>query len=1068
MKLTQGIGINFRMNLLKVMSGLSFGLIFMLLTSLGLTANAAAQQLEVTGKVVAADDQSPIVGATVIIKGTTNGTTTDIDGNFTIDASAGDVLQVSFIGYETKEIPASSASLTIELEEAVTDLDEVVVIGYGVQKKKLSTGATTQVKGDNVQKLSTTNPLQALQGQAPGINISSTSGQPGADMKVTIRGLGTVGNSGPLYIIDGVEGDITNLNPSDIESIDILKDAASAAIYGSQAANGVVLVTTKKGSRGKAHVTFDGYYGIQNVARTTDMLNAREYQVIMNEQALNSGSAMFPDSLFNNGADTDWISQMFYDNAVKQNYSLGVSGGSETSVYSMSLNYMGQEGIVGGPDVSNYERYGFRLNSEHELYDGKLTVGQSLNFTYKINTGISVGNQYNNTLRGAFTTSPLAPVYSDNNIYDVPYNDTSNSDWYKGDGNPYGQMMINTKNKNNAQNMLANFYAELEPIANLRIKSLVGFNYYSSDYRSFSPLYQLSIYAYNNDHTTVNQSMGKGHTITWTNTANYDFDINDEHQFTVLAGMEAIAYQGIGLSGSNWNLLSQFNDFAHAYLDNTTGQAKLDKDDSGAVTGVIETKSVGGGPENKQRRLSYFGRLAYNYQEKYMFNATLRADASSKFAEGYRWGYFPSASFGWVMTNEDFMEGNAEWLTFLKLRLSWGRVGNQNIDDFQYASPINTSTSYSADDPAANYVFGTSLVNTPGAYPSRLSNEELRWETSEQTNIGIDAYLLDSRLGVNGDFYIKTTKDWLVQAPILATAGAGAPFINGGDVKNTGIELALSWNDKIGEVSYTVGVNGAYNQNEVGNIPTEDGIIHGLTNMLYDNSEEFYRAENGHPIGYFWGYETDGIFQDEAEIAAWKEAGNGILQSDVKPGDVRYVDQDNNGVINAEDKIDLGCGIPDFTYGFNVSLAYRGLDFSVNANGVYGNEIVQSYRNHANKQANYTSEILNRWTGAGTSNKIPRVTETNVNWQFSDLYLHDGSFLRINNITLGYDFNELVDWKYLSQCRVYASVQNAFTFTNYNGMDPEIGYGTSGWVSGIDLGYYPRPRTYMLGVNIKF
>ncbi|MGF7138166.1 SusC/RagA family TonB-linked outer membrane protein [Roseimarinus sediminis] len=1067
MKFKQKIGARLRMSVLRIIPGIVFGMIFLLSASISLPALAVSQQMEVTGKVVTADDQTPIIGATVVIKGTTRGTTTDIDGNFSIEASAGDLLLVSFIGYAPRELAAESSNMLIELEEEVTGLDEVVVIGYGVQKKKLNTGATTQMKGDYVQKLSTTSPLQAMQGQAPGINISSTSGQPGADMKVTIRGLGTVGNSGPLYIIDGIEGDITNLNASDIESIDILKDAASAAIYGSQAANGVVLVTTRKGKAGQARVSFDAYYGLQSVARTTDMLNASEYQVIMNEQALNSGSAMFPDSLFS-GGDTDWVKQMFYDNAVSQNYTLGVSGGSESSVYSMSLNYLGQEGIVGGPDVSNYERYGFRINSEHQLYNGVLTFGQHLNFNYKKNNGISVGNQYNNTLRGAFTTSPIAPVFSDNNIYDSPYNDTSNSNWYKGDGNPYGSMMTNTNNMNDAQNMLADFYAELRPLKGLSLKTLAGINYYASDYRSYTPLYQFSIYSYNNSHTTVNQSMSKGHTLTWTNTANYSFDLNDEHQFDVLGGMEAIRYQGIGLSASNWNLLSQFDDFAHAYIDNTTGQAKLDKDDNGEVVGVIETKGVGGGPENQTRRLSFFGRLAYNYQEKYMLNATLRADGSSKFAAGSRWGYFPSASVGWVLTNENFMEDAAEWLTFLKIRLSWGQVGNQNIDDFQFASPINTSTSFSGDDPAANYIFGTTLVNTPGAYPSRLSNTSLKWETSEQTNVGIDAYFFDSRLAVNGDFYIKTTKDWLVQAPILATAGAGAPFINGGDVKNTGVELALSWNNSVGDLNYNVGINGAYNRNEVGNIPTEDGIIHGLTNMLYDNSEEFYRAENGHEIGYFWGYETDGIFQNEAEIAAWREAGNGILQANVKPGDVRYVDQGKDGKINTDDKVDLGSGIPDFTYGFNVGIEYKGFDFSMNANGVYGNKLVQSYRNHANKQANYSSAILQRWTGEGTSDRIPRVTETNVNWQFSDLYLHDGSYLRIQNISLGYDFSQLVKWNYLSQFRVYASVQNAFTFTTYSGMDPEIGYGTSSWVSGIDLGYYPRPRTFLLGVNVKF
>ena len=506
---------------------------------------------------------------------------------------------------------------------------------------------------------------------------------------------------------------------------------------------------------------------------------------------------------------------MFYDDAVTENYSFGLNGGSENSTYAMSMNYTGQEGIVGGPDVSNYERYGFRVNSEHKLYENVLTIGQHLNFNYIKNTGISVGNQYNNTLRGAFGTSPLAPVYSDNNIYNSPYNDTSDSPWFNGDGNPYGSMMTNTNNANDGQRLLGDVYAELEPIKNLKVKTLFGFNYYANEYRSYNPLYQFSIYAYNNDHTSVNQSMSKGHTMTWTNTASYDIELDGGHKINLLGGMEAIRYQGTNLSASNWNLLSQFNDFAHAYIDNTTGQATLQVDDEGNATGVIETKGVGGSPSVKSRRLSYFGRLGYNFKEKYMFNATFRADASSKFAEGNRWGYFPSASAGWVVSNESFMGSTSSWLDFLKLRVSWGQVGNQNISDFQYASPMNTSTSYSSSDPAANYVFGTALVNTPGAYPSRLSNPNVKWETSEQTNVGIDAYFLNSRLSFIGDFYIKTTKDWLVTPPILATVGTGAPVINGGDVKNTGVELALNWSDHIGDFTYSLGINGAYNKNEV-------------------------------------------------------------------------------------------------------------------------------------------------------------------------------------------------------------------------------------------------------------
>ncbi|SEN44387.1 TonB-linked outer membrane protein, SusC/RagA family [bacterium A37T11] len=1025
---------------------------------------AWAQTARISGVVLSADDQQPVAGASIKVNGTGKQAQTDDQGRFTIEAKSGDLLTVSFIGMADAIHTISGQGIqTILLKTTNADLDEVVVVGYGVQKKKLLTGANLQVSGDALQRQNQVSPLQALQGQASGVSISATSGQPGADMKVTIRGLGTIGNSGPLYIIDGIEGDVASLNAADIQSIDVLKDAASAAIYGAQAANGVILVTTKTGAKGKGQVSFEGYKGVQSVPRKAKMLNADQYKTIMNEQALNSGAGLIDFDAMEGLSNTNWMDYMFKDNANTENYSLNLSGGSENSTYATSLNYLSQEGIVGGKAVSNYERYGFRTNSEHKFYQNALKVGQHLNFNYIKNNGISVGNQYSNTLRGAFGTSPLSPVYSDNNIYDNPFNDTSNSPWYNGDGNPYGSMMTNTNNSNGAQKLQADMYAELEPISNLKIRSVFGINYFSGDYRSFTPLYQFSVYSFNNDHTTTSQNMSKGHTLTWTNTASYSFTVAKDHAFDALIGMESVRYQGTYLSGSNWNLLSQFNDFAHAYLDNTTGQAHLDDDDN-----LVETRSVGGRPDNLYRRASYFGRLGYNYQEKYLFNATLRADGSSKFAAGNQWGYFPSVSAGWVLTNEEFAKSAANWLNFLKFRVSWGQVGNQNISDFQYASPINTSTGYSSSNPAAYYNFGTALTNVPGAYPSRLSNPDIKWETSEQTNIGLDARFLNNKLGVVADYYIKTTKDWLVQAPILATAGAGAPYINGGNVKNNGVELALTWNSQVGDFHYQLGVNGAYNKNKVGEIPNEDGIIHGSTNMLYDNSDEFYRAQNGFPIGYFWGYKTDGLFQNQQEIDDWRAAGKGILQADVKPGDVRYADLVTDGKINSLDKTNLGNGMPDLTYGFNVSLDYKGFDFSVNAYGVAGNEIVQSYRNYANKQANYTTAILGRWTGEGTSSRIPRVTETNINYQFSDLYLQDGDFLKISNITLGYDFSKLVRWKYLSKVRIYAQAQNPFTFTKYDGMDPEIGYGTDAWVSGIDVGYYPRPRTYLFGLNVTF
>ena len=932
-------------------------------------APASQENLTVSGVVTSAADQLPLIGVSVQVKGTSNGSITDLDGNYSVSVASGQTLVFSYIGFKTQEIQITNQkTLNVVMEEDSETLDEVVVVGYGVQKKKLVTGATVQVKGETLAKMNTNSPLQAMQGQTPGVNISSTSGQPGESMKVSIRGLGTVGNASPLYLIDGVGGDISTLNPADIESIDVLKDAASAAIYGAQAANGVVLITTKSGKAGKAQISFDAYYGWQTQARKADMLNAQEYMMIMDEQAINSGNAPYDWSSFEsiydangNVYDTDWVNSMFQNNAQTQSYTLGITGGSETSTYAMSLGYMSQEGIVGGKDVSNYERYNFRINSEHKLFKDSdlLKVGEQVSFVYKMNNGISVGNQYNNTLRGAFGTSPLAPIYSDNNIYDSPYNDTTNSDWYNADGNPYGSMMTNSNNENKDVTFSGNVYAELQPIKNLKFRTVFGAVYTTNEYRSFSPLYQFSIYSFNNTRTSAAQNMSHGLTMTWTNTVTYDWTVG-EHAFNALLGMEMSRYSGTYLRGTTGMLRDGFDDWDHAYLDN------------GTATSADNGLGAAGHPNDETRTVSYFARFGWNWKETYMINATVRTDGSSRFARGNRYGVFPSVSAGWTISNEAFMEDTHDWLDFLKLRVSWGQVGNQNIDNYQYTAPITSSNTH--------YIFGNQVGADAqsgfwGAYPSRLANEDVTWETSEQTNIGIDARFLRSRLSLTADFYIKTTKDWLVEAPILATAGTGAPYINGGDVKNTGIELALTWNDQIGkDFSYNVGVNGAYNKNKVGDIPTEDGIIHGDINMLYDNTPEFYRASNGHPIGYFWGYQTAGIFQNKQQIEDWRAAGNGILQADVQPGDVIYVDQDHNGVIDDNDKVDLSNGTPDFTYGFNLGFSYKNFDFALNAYGAAGNQIVQSYRNHANSHSNYTSAILERWTGEGTRVLVPAVS----------------------------------------------------------------------------------------------
>ena len=1022
----------------------------------------------VVGKVVSAIDGEPLIGATVQVDGASTGTITDFEGDFKIEAKEGQTLVVSYIGYISKKVQVGAASnYNITLDEDRASLDEVVVIGYGVQKKKLVTGATLQVKGEDVAKLNTTNPLQALQGQTPGMTIISESGQPGEGLKVNIRGLGTTGSSGPLYIIDGVRGDIATVNPADIESIDVLKDAASAAIYGSQSANGVVLVTTKNGKEGRAVVSFDGYWGWQSAPRKVQMLNAKQYMTIMDEQNINSGGAAYDwygmnadgsmkyASIFDkdgNLIDTDWVDQMFKDNAQTYSANLSISGGSQKGNYAVSLGYMNQEGIVGGKDVSNYSRYNFRVNSEYQVIDKFLKVGEQMSLIYYKKNGIGVGNAYNNTLRAAFGTSPLSPVYSDNGRYGSPFNDTSNSEWQNSDGNPYGVMMTTNNNKTQNMTITANAYAEFEFIKNLKFRSTLGVKYDSNNYRSFSPLYHFSIYSYQDTRTGVSQSASDGFGITWTNTLNYQFDIK-EHHFDAMIGYETYRTEGQSIYGSNGSLRDGFDTWQYAYLSNGTAMNKE------------EGLSVSGSPWDEERMVSYFARVGWNWKETYMVNATVRRDGSSRFAKGHRFGTFPSISAGWVMTNEKFMQPVTKFMDYFKLRASWGQVGNQNIGNYMYLAPMAFNNYY--------YNFGTTLGSDGdmwGAVPTRLGNEDITWETSEQFDLGFDARFLNQRLNVNFDFYVKTTKDWLVQPPVLATVGTGAPYINGGDVKNTGVELGLAWNDRIGKnFRYYVNLNGAYNKNKVGNIPNEDGIIHGATgSVLYDNSGEFYRASNGEPIGYFWGYKTAGIFQNEQDIKDWIAAGNGVLQDDVKPGDVKYYDINHDGVIDESDKVNLGNGMPKFTYGFSLGFDWKGLDFSVTANGQAGNKIVQSLRNHASVKANYTTAILDRWTGEGTSNKIPRVTNTNVNYQFSDLFIQDGDFLRISNITLGYDFSKLLKCKYISQCRIYAQVQNAFTFTKYDGMDPEIGYGNSGWVAGIDYGYYPRPRTFLCGVNLKF
>jgi TonB-linked SusC/RagA family outer membrane protein len=1015
---------------------------------------AQEQSQFVSGNVKSADDGMGIPGATVAIEGTKRGTSTDFDGNFRLEAKAGDVITISFMGFKTQRVNVGTQkNITVSLQTEAADLKEVVVIGYGTQKRTTVTSAITQVTGENLAKTNTINALQGLQGQAAGLQITSTSGQPGEKLNVVIRGLGTTGGSNPLYVVDGIlTGDITYLNNSDIESISVLKDAASSAIYGSQAANGVILVTTKKGKKGSpGKITFDQYYGVQSVARKVDLLDAKEYAVILNEAAVNSGKNPYftNDQIAALGKGTNWMDKMLTDNAATKNFSFGASGGSGTSVYSTSLAYLGQEGVVSGKNLSNYERYNFRFNSEHKLYKDVLTLGQNLSFAYVDKNGIGVGNQYNNSLRSAFQTTPLLPMYD----ADGNYFDTTNSSelWLAGVANPYAMMDYNNQNEGNNQKLLGNVYLQVEPIKNLTFKTTLGLDYYVSEGHSYKPVYHLSTYA-NNNFDTVNQNMSKNRSITWDNLLGYKFDVAENHHFEAMTGTSYINYAGTSVEANNADVI--FNDLEHAWIDNTTN-----KDGS---------KITMKGKKEENMLMSYFGRLNYNFKDTYLLNATLRADGSSKFAPDNQWGYFPSVSAGWVMSNEGFLK-DSQAINFLKLRASWGQVGNQSITSFQYLATIKSNYT--------NYIFGNNEgANnlTPGAYPDRFANPNLKWETSEQINLGLDARFLNNALNVTVDVYKKTNKDWLILAPVLATAGANPPYINGGDVVNKGVELSLNYQNTIGDFNYSVSANGAYNKNTVGQIPNADGIIHGLSNELYDNAGEFYRAQDGFPLGYFWGYKTGGVFQNQEQINNYKSANGVVLQPGAAPGDIIYKNVNGDDKIDAADKTSIGNPNPDFTFGFSLSANYKALDFSLMANGVAGNEIVQSYRNQSGAFGNYTSRILSRWHGEGSSNSMPRVTEDNRNFtQFSDLYVQKGDFLRINTVTLGFDLAKMNKSKsfFASQFRLYFSVLNLYTFTKYDGMDPEIGFGSSNddqkFSSGVDVGYYPRPRTYMLGLNVK-
>jgi TonB-linked SusC/RagA family outer membrane protein len=1064
---------------------------YLMMLFLFVVGSVWAQTEVITGTVV---DESgiPLPGANVLIQGTSTGTLTDFDGNFSLEAARGDVLLISYVGYETQEVVVGEANeFQITLMQNAAALEEVVVVGYGTQKSALVTGATSNVEGDDIAALNPGTAMEALQGVVAGVSVTRNSGAPGAGTKITIRGLGTIGNSDPLYIVDGVAvGNIDYLNPSDIGSINVLKDAASAAIYGSRAANGVVLVTTVKGRRNRAaQISYDTYYGIQNIYKNLDPLNAQEYMYIMDESRVNDGLAPnnwqallqnnswletnYPglgtqlgqeiwDKLQNGWQGTNWIDEMTQEDAPVRSHAINITGGSEDIIYSLGASYLNQEGIIGGNITdAGFKRFTARLNTEMILKKNSehsiITIGENFTYTNIENRSVATGNIYYNDLHNALVQNPLMPAYwqpaIDNNINEFGFTPTLGG-ISNNQNNPLAVMFYRHKyNFGKGNNITGNVFIEIEPIKDLKFRSSYGTNAWFGHSRSMNPTYHLGV-LYQDEVDGAEQSQYFGNDWTWSNTLSYDLRLGD-HELNALVGTELLQNQiNNEVGGSRNNLLFPGNP-KYAYVNNTQNPESI----SDINTWGADWAAGSGG------LMSYMARAQYNYKEKYLFNATVRVDGSSNFAEGNRWGTFPSVSAGWVLTEEDFMMDTSDVLNFAKLRASWGQNGNQSIPNFIYSSQIAYVF--------PGYFFGdTKPVSGVTAYPERVTNPDVTWETSEQLNFGVDARMFNSKLGLTLDWYKKTTKDWLLEAPILGTSGAAAPFINGGDIKNTGFEVVLNWSDSFGDFNYGVTLTGTHNKNEVTRIANAEGIIHGPGHVLSQGTSEISRVQVGQPIGVFYGYKADGILQNQAEVDAYVGPNGDPYFSDQRPGDVRFVDQNQDGVIDEKDKTFLGDPNPDFEAGIQLNVEYKGIYANATLSGKFGMQVMQSYRSFSDQfTQNYTTSIFDRWHGEGTSNTLPRLSYTsNRNTQFiSDIFMHDADYLRINNLTVGYDFGDMFESLAIKNLNAYVSVNNLYTFTSYDGMDPEVRFGhDASWASGIDLGLYPQARTVMFGLGVDF
>ena len=1023
-----------------------------------------AQQLTVKGNVKDATGE-PVIGASVLVKGTTNGTITDFDGNFELPNVESDAsIEITFVGYLPQTLKASSSPLNVILKEDTKTLDEVVVVGYGVQKKSVVTASIAKVSADDLSASAPVRVDNALKGLASGVTVTSASGQPGAAAQIRVRGVGTINNSDPLYIVDGmpIEGGLDYLNPNDIQSIEVLKDAASGAVYGARAANGVILVTTKSGKEGRTKVTYDFSYGWQSAWKKRDVLNATEYATMMNEGAINAGLAPTYADPASYGVGTNWQKEVFNDNAPVMSHQVSVSGASEKVSYLLSLGYYTQDGIVGGNfDRSNYERLTLRSNNQYVVFDesknrnwlNNLKITSNLSYARIKNKAIEANSTWGSPLGSALSMSPMLSPYVDGEQEKAQLDYLSGQADYVKQYGPNGKLLMvpvafgNYQEMNNpianlllpgdknwSHKFVANFSAELQLWDNLKFKTSYGVDLAFWGKDGYTPIYYLR----NGQSQTFSSAYSEKRDGTvWQleNVLMYDKTI-DKHSFSVILGQSAKKTSGSFLTGSR-NHITNYN---RPYIDASTGLSENgDRNSTGA-------------PTVKATLASMFARLSYNYDERYMFQFTIRRDGSSRFGSNNHYATFPSFSAGWNLTNENFMKARPEWLTNTKIRFSWGKNGNENIGNFQYIALTSSGN---------NAIFGNGENVVIGVKPSQLANPDLKWEESEQYDGGIDFGFFNNALTFSADYYVKKTNGMLMTMSLPAYVGEAIPMGNVGSMKNSGLELEAAYKFKVSDWNFRVGGNLSYLKNEL----IEYGKEAGWANLDgFQGTGTISRAQNGKPFPYFYGYKTDGVLQNQAEADAY----NGKYGTALVPGDVRYVDVDKDGAITEDDRTDIGKGMPDWTYGFNINVAWKDFDLSMMWQGTIGNDIYDATRRIDAISSNLPSWMLNRWTGEGTSNRIPRYVQGDgYNWQSSDLLVYDGSYLRLKNIQLGYTLPKSLTRKvFVSSLRVYVAAENLLTFTKYHGFDPEISSG--GTSLGIDYGVYPQARTWTVGFNLAF